>query len=206
MDSQLLHITTIPISIEINITNATHEYKDDISPKVDVTTEKGGLRIEAQPTKLNVDTYAARASLGYGNMKDGDMLKKEAQKGFSFSYQGTARIVQDGNQLARGVKPSEIAIQKARAGATVETIMEFLPSEGADITFNEGKLNINYTMDKTEFDWNTMNSLPMEFVPGSVELIVKNRPRVEIEYMGEPMYVPPSANPNYEPPLFDVKG
>lgn len=206
MDSQLLQITTIPISIEINVTNGTHEYKDDITPKVDVTTQKGGFRIEAQPTKLNVDTYAARASLGYGNMKDGDMLQKEAQKGFKLSYQGTVRIVQDGNQLARGVKPAEIAIQKARAGATVDTIMDFLPSEGADVTFNEGKLSINYTMDKQEFDWDTVNNLPMEFVPGSVELIVKNRPKVEIEYMGEPLYVPPSANPNYVPSPFDVKG
>ena len=46
----------------------------------------------------------------------------------------------------------------------------------------------------------------MEFVPGSVELIVRDRPRVEIEYLGEPIYFPASASPNYKPPVLDVKG
>ena len=54
------------------------------------------------------------------------------------------------------------------------------------------------------------SDLPMEFIPGNVELIVRDRPRVEIEYIGGPIYVPPSANPNYEPPyippVFDQKG
>ena len=89
-------------------------------------------------------------------------------------------------------------------------IMEFLPKEGADITFDEGKLNIEYQMGTQDFDWDLKPDLPMEFIPGNVELIVRDRPRVEIEYIGGPIYVPPSANPNYEPPyippVFDQKG
>ena len=88
--------------------------------------------------------------------------------------------------------------------------MEFLPKEGADITFDAGKLNIEYQMGTQDFDWNLKTDLPMEFIPGNVELIVRDRPRVEIEYLGGPIYVPPSANPNYEPPyippVFDQKG
>ena len=84
--------------------------------------------------------------------------------------------------------------------------MEFLPKEGADITFDAGKLSIDYQLGNQEFDWDVMQRLPMEFIPGSVELIVRDRPRVEIEYVGGPIYVPASADPNYEPPLFDTKG
>ena len=206
MNSNLLQITTIPISIEIKVTNAKFELADDRQPKVNITTQNGGYVMKAEPLKINIDTYEARKSLGYGHMSDGDMLKQKASEGFTLAFQGTAKVASEGNQLARGVSASDIAIQNARAGATIETIMEFLPKEGADITFDGGKLNIDYKMGSQEIDWDITERLPMEFIPGSVELIVRDRPRVEIEYVGEPIYVPASANPNYEPPAFETKG
>ena len=206
MNPNLLHITTIPIQIEIKVTNAKYEYPEDRQPKVNITSTNGKFVMKAEPLKLNIDTYEARKSLGEGHMTDGDILKQKASEGFSIAFQGTARVASDGNSLARGMTASEIAIQNARAGATVETVMEFLPKTGADITFDAGKLNIEYQMGDQEFDWDVKPQLPMEFIPGSVELIVRDRPRVEIEYLGEPLYVPPSANPNYKPPAFDIKG
>ena len=206
MDSNLLQITTIPISIEIKITNAKLEFSDDRQPKVNITNTQGGYVMQAEPIRVNIDTYEARKSLGYGHMTDGDMMKQKAQEGFSLAFQGTAKVSTQGDQLARGMTASEIAIQNARAGATVETIMEFLPKEGADITFDGGKLNIDYQLGEQDIDWDVVQRLPMEFIPGNVEFIVRDRPRVEIEYVGEPIYVPASANPNYEPPALDVKG
>lgn len=206
MNPNLLQITTIPIQIEIKVTNAKYEYPEDRQPKVNITSTNGKFVMKAEPLKLNIDTYEARKSLGEGHMTDGDILKQKASEGFSIAFQGTARVASDGNSLARGMTASEIAIQNARAGATVETVMEFLPKTGADITFDAGKLNIEYQMGDQEFDWDVKPQLPMEFIPGSVELIVRDRPRVEIEYLGEPLYVPPSANPNYKPPAFDIKG
>ncbi len=208
MIPNLLQITTIPIQIEIKITNAKYEPSEDFErqPKVNITTKNGGYVMEAEPLKLNIDTYQARRSLGPGHMNNGDILKQKAQEGFSIAFQGTARVASEGNMLAKGMSPAEIAINNARAGATVETIMEFLPKEGADITFDAGKLNIEYQMGSQDFDWDVHSQLPMEFIPGNVELIVRDRPRVEIEYVGEPIYVPPSANPNYEPSPFDIKG
>lgn len=201
MDGNLLRITTIPISIEIKITKAKLELPEDRQPKVNITTKNGGFVMEAEPLKINIDTYEARKSLGFGHMTDGDMLAQKAQEGFSLAFQGTAKVASNGDALARGASASELALQNARAGATMQTIMEFLPKEGADITFDEGKLNIDYQLGSQDFDWDTMARMPMEFIPGSVELIVRDRPRVEIEYVGEPIYVPASANPNYEPPI-----
>ena len=207
MIPNLLEITTIPIKIEIKVTNAKFEHNDDYSqPKVNIKTKDGGYVMEAEPLKLNIDTYEARKSLGYGHMNDSDMLQQKAQEGFSIAFQGTAKVAAEGDELARGVSPSEIALNNARAGATVQTIMDFLPKEGADVTFDQGQLNIEYQMGSQDIDWDISQETPMEFIPGSVEFIVRDRPRVEIEYVGEPLYVPPSANPNYKPPVFDVKG
>lgn len=207
MIPNLLQITTIPIQIEIKVTNAKFEHNEDYTqPKVNIQTTNGGFVMQAEPLKLNIDTYEARKSLGEGHMKDGDILRQKAQEGFSIAFQGTAKVVQEGDQLARGVSPSEIALSNARAGATVQTIMEFLPKTGADITFDEGKLNIEYQMGEQNIDWDLHPESPLEFIPGSVEFIVRDKPRVEIEYIGDPIYVPPSANPNYKPPMFDIKG
>ena len=206
MSGNLIQITTIPINIEIKITNAKFDFPEERQPKVNITTKNGGYVMEAEPLKVNIDTYEARKSLGYGHMNDADMMAQKAQEGWSIAFQGTAKVSAEGNQLARGMSPAEIAIQNARAGATMETIMEFLPKEGANITFDEGKLNIDYQLGSQEFDWDVMNRLPMEFIPGSVELIVRDRPRVEIEYIGGPIYFPRSSDPNYEPPVLNVKG
>ncbi len=205
MIPNLLQITTIPIKIEIKVTNAKYEpTEEDRLPKVNITNKNGGYVMQAEPMRINIDTYEARKSLGYGHMTDGDLMQKKAQDGFSIAFQGTAKVASDGNQLARGMTASEIAINNARAGATIETIMEFLPKEDAQITFDEGTLNIEYQMGDQEIDWDVMPQLPMKFIPGNVEFIIRDRPRVEIEYVGDPLYVPPSANPNYTPPPFDI--
>lgn len=208
MIPNLLQITTIPIQIEIKVTNARFEHSDEyVQPQVNIKSRNGGFVMEAEPLKLNIDTYQARKSMGYGHMTEGDMLKQKAQEGWSIAFQGTAKVAAEGDQLAQGMSPAEIALNNARAGATVQTIMDFLPKEGADVTFEAGKLNIEYQMGTQDIDWNIHPDSPLEFIPGSVEFIVHDRPRVEIEYIGDPLYVPPSANPNYEPPPFlDIKG
>ena len=169
MIPNLLQITTIPIKIEIKVTNAKFEHSEEYTqPKVNIKSTNGGYVMQAEPLKLNIDTYQARKSLGYGNMTDGDMLAQKAQEGWSIAFQGTAKVASEGDQLARGASPSEIALSNARAGATVQTIMEFLPKEGADITFDAGTLNIEYQMGEQDIDWDVHPESPLEFIPGSV--------------------------------------
>jgi len=91
VNSNLLQITTIPISIEIKVTNAKYQYPEgkDRQPKVNITNTQGGYVMKADPIKVKIDTYEARKSLGYGHMTDGDMMSKKAQDGFSLAFQGT---------------------------------------------------------------------------------------------------------------------
>ena len=48
-----------------------------------------------------------------------------------------------------------------------------------------------YFMERPEF----------EFIPVSIEFIIEQMPELDIEYLGDPIYFPRSADPNYEPPL-----
>ena len=79
-----------------------------------------------------------------------------------------------------------------------DVAMTFLPSTGPDISWDAGELNIRYEMDKLNFDWRSGNG-DVEFIPGDIEFTVTQRPDVIIKYIGGPVYVPPSAEPGYEP-------
>ncbi len=209
VEPNLLSITTIPIKVELNIVKGGMRNprvdNPDAAFKMDIETKDGNLQIHSEPMKIHIDTYAARSSLGYGNYNNLDLFKRKSEEGFRLAYEGTARIASDGNQLARGVSPSEIAAQHMRAGQTVQTIMDFLPKTGADVTFEDGVLNINYEVGDVNIDWENAQMMPYEFTPGRVEISIAQMPRVEIEYLGGPIYVPPSADPNYQPAL-DARG
>ena len=53
-------------------------------------------------------------------------------------------------------------------------------------------------MDKLNFDLK-MEQGNFKFIPGDIQLSITQQPDVLIEYIGGPLYVPPSADPNYEP-------
>lgn len=76
--------------------------------------------------------------------------------------------------------------------------IEFLPKTGADISWDGGEMSIRYEMDKLNFDWR-MQQMSFTFVPGDIEFTMTQRPDVIIKYVGGPLYVPPSADPDYEP-------
>ena len=209
VDSNLLNITSVPIQVEINIKKGEFTNPKANNPdralKMNIQTSQGELKIHSEPPKINIDTYAARSSMGYGNYNNADFIKKNSQEGISIAYQGTAKIVSEGDQLVRGVSPAEIAAQNNKAGQTIQTIMDFLPKEGADVTFDKGVLNINYDAGDVNIDWENAATVPFEFTPGKVEFEITQMPSVQIEYTGDPIYVPPQSDPNYVPQI-DVKG
>ena len=95
----------------------------------------------------------------------------------------------------------ELAKQQ-NIGQPANVNIQFLPEGGADLSWDGGELSIRYEMDKLNFDWR-MNQMQFTFTPGDIEFTMTQRPEVIIKYVGGPLYVPPSADPDYEP--VDVK-
>lgn len=99
----------------------------------------------------------------------------------------------------------EVIPQLARQASTPpmsNTNIQFLPSVSPEISWDGGEMNIRYEMDKLNFDWR-MEQMEFTFVPGDIEFTMTQRPDVIIKYVGGPLYVPPSSDPDYEP--IDVK-
>lgn len=198
VNHNLLEYSSVPIQIEVRVTKASLENPEGRQlPKANVKRVKGGYHMEAKPAKIHIDTYEARSSMGYGKYKMSDFFKKEVQRALKITYRGVAALVQDGNELGRGVSPVDIAKENVRAGFNVQTMTDFFPKGGADITYEAGKLNINYQVDDVEVDWEHLLKSNLIYRPGSVEIIVKRRPKMVIRYVGGPIYFPPSSEPEF---------
>ena len=197
----LIEITTVPIQIEMKTTNAKLEYARGTA-EMEVSRDKGGLQIKSRPIRVNIDTFEARNSITPTAVRS---IEQAAQKGRQAAYTATATIAQQG-KLMMETKLGEEVITKFAKDAYKENIrdvgLDFLPSVPPEITWDVGEMNIRSEMDKLNFDWK-IGGGSFEFTPGDIEFTVTQRPEVLIKYVGGPIYVPPSSDPNYEP--IDIK-
>ena len=199
----LIEITTVPIQIEMKTTNAKLEYARGTA-EMEISRDKGGLQIKSRPIRVNIDTFEARNTVTPTLARS---LQQGAQKGQQAAYQATATYAQQGKLMMETKLGEEVITKFARQTMdkplSRELGMDFLPSVGPEITWDVGEMNIRYEMDKLNFDWK-FGQGDFEFTPGDIEFTVTQRPEVVIKYIGGPIYVPPSADPNYEP--VDVRG
>ena len=117
------------------------------------------------------------------------------------SYEATAAYARQG-KLLLSAKVGEdmiaqIAAQQQMSNVQTNVGIEFLPTVGANLNWDAGDMQIRFEMDKLNFDWR-MNQTTFEFTPGDIQISVTQMPEVQIKYVGGPLYVPPSADPNYE--------
>ena len=194
---QLLKITTIPIQYELKINNARLEYQNS-KAEVEISRNEGGLTLRSRPVKLNLDSYEARNTVVPTTKRS---IKQSAQKGIEAAYDATARLAQEGQLMLKADIHSDVLgnIFKQRAEApTGEFQLGFIPSAPVDIQCQPADLTINYQVDKLNFDLKIEKG-DFKFIPGDIVLSITQQPDVLIEYIGGPIYVPPSADPSYEP-------
>ncbi len=192
----LIEITTVPIEIQMKVTNARLEYARGTA-QMEVSRDKGGLNIRSRPIRVNIDTFESRSSVTPTTTQ---LIQQQAQQGMQGAYEATGVLAQEGRMMMEA-KIKNVVPQLARQqtqGEPVNNNIEFLPRVGPDISWDGGELSIRYEMDKLNFDWR-MGQMNFTFVPGDIEFTMTQRPDVIIKYVGGPLYVPPSADPDYEP-------
>ena len=197
----LIEIQTVPIEIQMKVTNAHLEYARGTA-QMEISRDKGGLQIRSNPIKVNIDTFEARSSVVPTTAQS---IQQSAQKGLQASYEATAVLARQGRMMMESPVDGTVIPQMARDAVQqpmVDLNIQFLPTSDADLSWTGGEMSIHYEMDKLNFDWR-MEQMKFTFVPGDIEFTMTQRPDVIIKYVGGPLYVPPSSDPNYEP--IDVK-
>lgn len=193
---QLIKITNIPIEYSYNVEPARLEMKQAGNPNRKTTREPAEMNIRQRNIQVRLDTTALRASL---NMRTNEgFARYYASQGTQTAYQTIGESVQVGNQMGRiqdGVSIGQIIRQKMLEQPVSYTT--FLPSSPPDISWQPQELNLEYDPGALHFDWQIMRNM-MDYIPGKFQMNITQYPKIQIEYLGEPNYVPPSANPNYQ--------
>ncbi len=202
---QLLKITTIPISYELKVNNARLE-RHNGSAQIEISRDKGGMRIKSRPIQIKLDTYEARNSVVPTTKTS---IYQAAQKGKTAAYQATAQYAQEGRlmlhtQIGEGAEAIDQMLANRTAQPTGQFQMGFIPTTGPEIDWQPPALSIEYQMDKLNFDLR-MDKGRVEFIPGSIEMVISQYPDINIEYIGEPLYVPPSVASRFSGEIVDVK-
>lgn len=195
---QVLQITVTPTRYELEVEHAKLEYKQDFQPRANVKTTPPELSIRTKSGALHLDTYEARKSIGFAKVKD--LITKGAEDGKAALFKSMQEAADTGEQLSRidkGITIGDIISRKALEQPDLYTA--FLPSTGADVSWQPNEFEMQYKMGKTDYDWE-VKSNSMSYIPGSVRLRLIERGAVDIEYTGSPIYFPRSADPNYEEP------
>ncbi|WP_312938679.1 DUF6470 family protein [Oscillibacter sp.] len=198
MTYPLIEIKSVPLELEMRVTDAKLEYSR-ATVDMEITRNEGGLSIRSKPIRVNLDTFEARNSV---TPTLATRIKDNAQAGKQAAYEATATYARQG-QLLLQAKIGEEMVTKFAAEAQARNVktnvgLAFLPTQGADISWDKGELNIRYEMDKVNFDWRSQQG-NFEFTPGDIQFEVTQQPDVVIKYVGGALYVPPSADPQYVP-------
>ena len=193
----LIEIKTVPIEIEMKVTDAKLEYARGTAD-LEISRNDGGLHIKSRPIRLNMDTFEARNSIVPSPAR---AIAQNADKGQQAAYEATAAYAQQGKILLTA-KVGQDAIAQIAAQQQSQNVMtnvgiKFLPSVAPEMNWDAGEMQIRYEMDKLNFDWR-MSNPTFQFTPGDIQISVTQQPNVEIKYVGGPLYVPPSSDPNYE--------
>ncbi len=196
---QLLQITTIPIKYELKVHNASLEYHNGTA-ELEISRNEGGMTIKSRPIKLHLDTYEARNSVVPTTKTQ---IARDFQEGTRAAYDATANFAQEGKMMLKtrigegGETLKQIFAQRV-ALPTGEFGLAFTPTTGPDIEWEPPELSIEYQMDKLNFDAKIQKG-DIQFIPGDIELSISQYPDVQIEYVGSPIYVPPSAAELFDP-------
>ena len=198
MTYPLIELKSVPIEIEMKITDAKLEYKRG-TVDMQVSRNEGGLQIKSSPIRLNLDTFEARNSV---MPTVATRIQRSAEAGQQAAYSATATYAQQGQLLLQARVGQELVTQFAAEAQNKDLKtnvgIQFLPTTGPEISWDKGEINIRYEMDKMNFDWRTQNG-DIQFTPGDIEISVTQQPDLIIKYVGGALYVPPSSDPNYEP-------
>ena len=198
MTYPLIELKSVPIEIEMKITDAKLEYKRG-TVDMQVSRNEGGLQIKSSPIRLNLDTFEARNSV---MPTVATRIQRSAEAGQQAAYSATATYARQGQLLLQARVGQELVTQFAAEAQNTDLKtnvgIQFLPTTGPEISWDKGEINIRYEMDKMNFDWRTQNG-DIQFTPGDIEISVTQQPDLIIKYVGGALYVPPSSDPNYEP-------
>ncbi len=195
MIKPLLEITTTPAKYEYEISRAKLQISQQ-HPTVDRSVRRASLNMRTQAGRVEMNSVARRSDMGFKGVVD--RANYEADKGRQAVFEATGNYAEFGNQIANiahgGNIPDALYSQSMQHS---KGDLVLVPVSPIDIHYIPASLAMDFTPGEINSNWN-IGKARLDFVPGSFNINFTQYSSIKIEYLGGPLYVPPSADPNFE--------
>jgi hypothetical protein len=163
------------------------------NPLLKLDTQPSKLTMESKNIKVQLDTFEARRSMGLKSVFTA--MDESAAKGLEAAAAATAEYAELGSMMAKSYEGANIPnILYNRLFEQPTTYMVFLPSVGPQIAWEPNQLGIDYTPARVTSELMS-NPVELKFIRGGISIDIEQFNKLQIDYLGEPNYVPPSADP-----------
>lgn len=178
----LLTIETIPIKIDF-VEKEPLKLSSVHSTQLEIKQETEH-KIQSEPVRLALqDYYEPSSSYSWDNATYTAIPNFDTAGNLNLDIQ-----MEDGEARAIRFKHANRSIESMTSKANIKEV-------------ETGNLQISIPIAELASGMPDVNNFNTEFMPPDLQLVVTQRPDVIIKYVGGPIYVPPSSDPNYHPPI-----
>lgn len=162
--------------------------------KMNIDYGKSNFRMETKNPKIDMNITQPKVMIDQtkplaeiGIKKISDFIKTNAGEGKAVCSKGIARIVQQGNELARIETGNNAISSQARYNAfdqyKKEVNIDFIPKSRPKVDLKEGKVDIN--LEKGEVSVQSKpQDVNLNYNAAKVEVYIRQNPFIDIEYIG----------------------
>lgn len=171
-----INITTQPIRLDYTVQNAKLNLQSTPA-KLQMETMAATLEIHQPRGELTIDNTPCRYSIGLKN--NADFARDNAALGRQTAMNAIARIVDEGNQMARIESNSNaIADIAASSGLSDAPGITLGHIEAPDIRYQANPVRFNPTAGKVNFTIQP-GTVEGDYLPGSVDIRVTQYPSIQ---------------------------
>ncbi|MDR0920349.1 MAG: hypothetical protein LBM93_14080 [Oscillospiraceae bacterium] len=205
---QLIKITSVPIEYQLRITNAelklneAEKNRDEAYQNAEKAAQEeyvgNNVVISKEITTQQNKTANEEKFFSNGEENDEDIaVKLAAEYDRENNITGTDSISQNSQSVAVAQSVLESAFSSRTPVRNYVETHQLIQS----LTDNSAKNNNQSKLNTAKDAYHKYT--PGQYVPGNVEMKVITKPKVDVEYIGGFMYVPPESNPDYEETFLD---
>lgn len=195
MIKPLLEITTMPAKYEYEVARAKLQISQE-KPQVQRTVRRASVNIRQQAGRFEMNTVRRRSDMGFKGVVD--RANYDGDRGREAAFEATGNYTDMGNQLANiahgGNIPDALWSQSMQHS---KGDLVLVPVSPVDIHYIPASLAMDFQPGEMSANWN-IGRAKLDFVPGSFGINFTQYASIDIKYIGGPLYVPPSADPNFD--------
>lgn len=190
----LLNITTTPARYEYEVQRARLQISQE-KPKVERTSRRASLNMRRQSGRVEMNSVRRRSDMGFKGVVD--RANYEGDQGKQAAATATGNYASLGNQIINAHKGATIPDSVwGQVMSRSQGDLVLMPLSPVELNYIPAQLAADFTPGEMSANWN-VGRAKLDFVPGAFSLNFTQYASVNIEYTGGPLYVPASADPNF---------